>query len=61
MYNVTSALPLLGTGTAAGAGAAGAASSLPFTGLGLLWLVLAAVALIALGGAVRRLVPARQA
>jgi hypothetical protein len=37
------------------------AGSLPFTGLGVLWLLLAAVALIALGGAVRRLVPARQA
>jgi hypothetical protein len=37
------------------------AGSLPFTGLSVLWLLLAAVALIALGGAVRRLVPARQA
>ena len=60
MYNAihSAALPLMGT-TGAAAGAAGA--GLPFTGFGLLWLVLAAVALIALGGAVRRLVPARQA
>jgi len=53
MYNVHSALPLASTGAAAG--------SLPFTGFGVLWMTLAAVALIALGGAIRRLVPARQA
>jgi hypothetical protein len=36
-------------------------SSLPFTGLNVLWVSLAAVALIALSGALRRLVPMRQA
>ena len=41
--------------------AGGAATSLPFSPFGVVWIVLAAVALIALAGAVRRLVPARQA
>ena len=41
--------------------AGGAAASLPFTGFGVFFLVLAAVALLALGGAMRRLAPARQA
>ena len=48
-------------GTLAGGATAAGASALPFTGFGVLWLVLAAVALIALGGAIRRLVPSRQA
>lgn len=37
--------------------AAGAAATLPFTGLSVIWIVLAGVALLALGGAVRRLLP----
>jgi hypothetical protein len=54
MYSHTY-LPL-GTATTAGTAA------LPFVGLaGWLWLVLAGVAMVALGGALRRLKPARQA
>jgi hypothetical protein len=41
--------------------AAGAAASLPFTGFEPLWMFLAGVAAIAVGGAVRRLIPKREA
>ena len=48
-------------GTLAGGATTAGATALPFTGFGVLWLMLAAVALIALGGAIRRLAPSRQA
>ena len=48
-------------GTLAGGATTAGATALPFTGFGVLWLVLVAVALIALGGAIRRLAPSRQA
>jgi hypothetical protein len=38
-----------------------AAASLPFTGFGVVWLLLAAVAMLALAGALRRLSPKREA
>ena len=41
--------------------AAGAAASLPFTGFEPLWMFLAGVAAIAVAGAVRRLIPKREA
>ena len=58
--NLPQAGTLAGGATTAGVSAL-PVSALPFTGFGVLWLVLAAVALIALGGAIRRLVPSRQA
>jgi hypothetical protein len=42
------------------AGATGVAA-LPFTGINIVWILLAAVALIAAAGALRRLAPMRQA
>ncbi|HVT21071.1 MAG TPA: hypothetical protein VHE57_06770 [Mycobacteriales bacterium] len=45
---------VLGTGAATGA-------TLPFTGLNTMWLVLAAFALLAVGTAILRLVPRREA
>ena len=41
--------------------AAGTAAALPFTGFAPLWIFLAGVAVIAVGGAVRRLLPKREA
>jgi hypothetical protein len=41
--------------------AGSAAASLPFTGFEPLWMILAGVAVIAAAGAVRRLVPKREA
>lgn len=56
MYH--NALPYLGSGGVAGTAAA--SSQLPFTGGEPLWMILAGVAMLALAGAVRRLVPKRQ-
>jgi hypothetical protein len=41
--------------------AGSAAASLPFTGFEPVWMILAGVAIIAVAGAVRRLVPKREA
>jgi hypothetical protein len=43
------------------AGACGGAATLPFTGSNLLWAVLAGFAMLAVGLALRRLAPRRQA
>ena len=42
------------------AGSAAAAGALPFTGLNVVWMLLAAFALIAAGSALMRLVPRRE-
>lgn len=55
MYH--NALPYLGSGGVAGTTAA---AGLPFTGGEPIWMVLAGVAMLALAGAIRRLVPKRQ-
>ena len=69
MYSLGN-LPLVGSLAAGAAGTTVAATStlpftatstLPFTGLEAIWIGLAGVALLALGGATRRLVPRHQA
>jgi hypothetical protein len=55
MYH--NALPYVGS---AGAAGTTAAAGLPFTGGEPIWMVLAGVAMLALAGAIHRLVPKRQ-
>jgi hypothetical protein len=48
-------------GVAGATGAVGAAATLPFTGLNLIWVLLAGFALIAAGIAILRVIPRKHA
>jgi hypothetical protein len=48
-------------GASGAVGAVGAAATLPFTGLNLIWVLLAGFALIAAGTAIARMIPRKRA